>query len=304
MQGEDKVDYRYTLTFPDAKAFACDDVLNFMVEVEFPRNLDLSDTADGNETREYLIERLLKSVIDGRFDLWDAGLSKVVAPPAKNTYPTPDLPQKLPKSTPVDGLRRFLNKTFTRSAEPGFIKALEGRSGSAPVISRSRRNYKEHFWWAKMTYILKPDLVKFCNGERIRVIFEDDVAQTTSQTTPLDASTELDSSINLNDSELQADNSPITQQPTESPPEMASVIEPAAKPKIIDETFRNFDKLPDSAYVDVKVVAALFDCSVPTVWRRVRAGQLVEPDHLGTRTTRWKVGEIKAALQLGKSRSK
>jgi predicted DNA-binding transcriptional regulator AlpA len=120
----------------------------------------------------------------------------------------------------------------------------------------------------------------------------------------LDASTELDGSINLNDSELQADNSPITQQPTESPPEMASVIEPAAKPKIIDETFRNFDKLPDSAYVDVKVVAALFDCSVPTVWRRVRAGQLVEPDHLGTRTTRWKVGEIKAALQLGKSRSK
>jgi predicted DNA-binding transcriptional regulator AlpA len=57
-----------------------------------------------------------------------------------------------------------------------------------------------------------------------------------------------------------------------------------------------FEKLPDSAHVSVAVVGALFGCSTPTVWRRVRNGQLVAPHRIGLRTTRWSVGDLRAAL--------
>jgi predicted DNA-binding transcriptional regulator AlpA len=58
--------------------------------------------------------------------------------------------------------------------------------------------------------------------------------------------------------------------------------------------FRFFDQLPDDARVDVKVVALLDGCSVATAWRRVRAGILPEPEHIGG-TTRWRVGTLRAA---------
>jgi prophage regulatory protein len=67
-------------------------------------------------------------------------------------------------------------------------------------------------------------------------------------------------------------------------------------PSRITATFMAFDDLPDSAYVALPVVCALYDCSPATVWRRVASGQLVAPHRLGTRTTRWRVGELRAAL--------
>jgi len=57
----------------------------------------------------------------------------------------------------------------------------------------------------------------------------------------------------------------------------------------------SFDALPDSAHVDVHTVAALFGCKAPTVWLRVRRGQLPQPHKFGMHT-RWNVGDIRAAL--------
>jgi predicted DNA-binding transcriptional regulator AlpA len=61
-----------------------------------------------------------------------------------------------------------------------------------------------------------------------------------------------------------------------------------------------FDDLPDSANVPVKVVGALFGCSTATVWRWVRSGHLVAPHRFGLRSTRWSVGELRAALNKAK----
>ena len=57
--------------------------------------------------------------------------------------------------------------------------------------------------------------------------------------------------------------------------------------------FVRFAELPDDAVVDVKVVALLDDCSESTVWRRVREGDLLPPIKLGTKSTRWRVGDLR-----------
>lgn len=57
-----------------------------------------------------------------------------------------------------------------------------------------------------------------------------------------------------------------------------------------------FDDLPESAFVSLHVVCALFCCSPATVWRRVRAGQLASPHRIGLRTTRWRVGDLRKEL--------
>lgn len=58
----------------------------------------------------------------------------------------------------------------------------------------------------------------------------------------------------------------------------------------------NFDKLPAAAHVDVHTVAALFGCKVPTIWARLRRGEIPLPKHFGAHT-RWNVGEIRLALR-------
>jgi predicted DNA-binding transcriptional regulator AlpA len=76
-----------------------------------------------------------------------------------------------------------------------------------------------------------------------------------------------------------------------SPSESASPTSPHLHPML-----SAFDELPDSAFVPLIVVCALFGCSSATVWRRVRAGQLVPPHRIGLRTTRWRVGDLRNEL--------
>lgn len=64
------------------------------------------------------------------------------------------------------------------------------------------------------------------------------------------------------------------------------------------QTLMAFDDWPASAFVDLHVVCALYSCSPSTVWRRVRQGQLVAPHRIGSRTTRWLVGELRQSLSL------
>jgi predicted DNA-binding transcriptional regulator AlpA len=63
-------------------------------------------------------------------------------------------------------------------------------------------------------------------------------------------------------------------------------------------TLRSFDSLPDSAQVDVKTVAGLFGCAVPTVWRRSANGLLPTPRKFGS-SARWSVGELRKYLPTG-----
>lgn len=65
----------------------------------------------------------------------------------------------------------------------------------------------------------------------------------------------------------------------------------------ISGALQNFDSLPDSAYVRLPVVTALFACAPATVWRRCQNGDLPSPRKLGPRLTRWNVGELRRALE-------
>lgn len=71
---------------------------------------------------------------------------------------------------------------------------------------------------------------------------------------------------------------------------------PLAKSSALHPALTNFDELPDSAYVPICVVAALRGSSYATIWRQVRDGRLPAPHKLGKRSSRWKVGELRAAM--------
>lgn len=62
-----------------------------------------------------------------------------------------------------------------------------------------------------------------------------------------------------------------------------------------------FDKLPDSAFVDLKVVSALLARSNASIWRDVAQGRLAKPLRAGARSTRWRAGDVRVAL-LGAAR--
>ncbi len=60
-------------------------------------------------------------------------------------------------------------------------------------------------------------------------------------------------------------------------------------------TLSNFDRLPDVALVRLPVVAALYACSKPTVWRKVKKGTIPSP-HRKEGITAWNVGELRQDL--------
>jgi predicted DNA-binding transcriptional regulator AlpA len=71
----------------------------------------------------------------------------------------------------------------------------------------------------------------------------------------------------------------------------------ASKTKPVSDALRNFDSLPDSANVGVRVVTALFNCSTVTVWRRCKTGSIPKPYALSSQARAWNVGELRAALR-------
>ena len=56
------------------------------------------------------------------------------------------------------------------------------------------------------------------------------------------------------------------------------------------------DTLPDSGFVSAKTLAIVLEVSQCTVWRWYKSGKLPKPKKLGEGTTRWNVGEVRAAL--------
>ena len=60
---------------------------------------------------------------------------------------------------------------------------------------------------------------------------------------------------------------------------------------------KDFDSLPDSAYVRIPTVAALFACSHATIRRGVRNGRLPKPVKHFERASSWNVGELRVVLQ-------
>jgi len=59
----------------------------------------------------------------------------------------------------------------------------------------------------------------------------------------------------------------------------------------------NFDAMPDSAYIRLPVLKALYGVSSATIWRNVKKGAIPKPSKkLSERCTAWNVGAIRADL--------
>jgi predicted DNA-binding transcriptional regulator AlpA len=59
---------------------------------------------------------------------------------------------------------------------------------------------------------------------------------------------------------------------------------------------QHFDNLPESAQVPARTLASLLDVSEVTIWRWSKIGKLPRPRKLGGNTTRFNVGEVRAAF--------
>lgn len=58
----------------------------------------------------------------------------------------------------------------------------------------------------------------------------------------------------------------------------------------------NFDAMPNSAYIRLPVMKALYGVSSATIWRGVKVGTIPKPSKISERCTAWNVGLVRAAL--------
>ena len=65
----------------------------------------------------------------------------------------------------------------------------------------------------------------------------------------------------------------------------------------LPQSFLNFDVLPDNAFVRIDTVSHLQDCSIATVWRRVRRGDFPAPQKLSDKVTAGRVADVRKHLR-------
>lgn len=66
--------------------------------------------------------------------------------------------------------------------------------------------------------------------------------------------------------------------------------------RTIQPAFAEFDSYPNSALIDVRVIANLYGCSPNTIWRWAAAGVIPKPIKVSSQQTRWRVGDVRQAL--------
>jgi predicted DNA-binding transcriptional regulator AlpA len=81
-----------------------------------------------------------------------------------------------------------------------------------------------------------------------------------------------------------------------------SLSPPSGKPAFTDERLtkklQQFDDLPETAFVDNKVVCAVCDRSPSSIQRDVKAGRLAPPIKIGPNAIRWRVGDVRRFLEV------
>jgi predicted DNA-binding transcriptional regulator AlpA len=77
-----------------------------------------------------------------------------------------------------------------------------------------------------------------------------------------------------------------------SPPRKSGMTSAGTIPTVLTSVA----EMPDEALVAQPVVEGLAGSSAATIWRRVKSGLLPQPIRIG-RTTRWRLGEVRKALQ-------
>ncbi|MBN9341214.1 MAG: AlpA family phage regulatory protein [Comamonadaceae bacterium] len=67
----------------------------------------------------------------------------------------------------------------------------------------------------------------------------------------------------------------------------------------LPDPLRNFNDLPDEAYVRLPVVLMLLGVSRATVWRLCKSGTVPAPEKLGSQISVWNVGALRNVLNSG-----
>ena len=291
MHENDKSQYRSTVTLPRSESYLADDFLNYLSAEKYPcmygkqtcnqcphfeimsQNFytpPLSDCIHDFKSRHanmnYFSMRLYKAAVNNKIELWNAELDQVKDP-----------------------------STQLQSITDQLIR-----------------------WWMKTVYILPAELIQFCQNEGVLILYKENVQQKTLQAAGQSTNTSQGSTLQSESMPSVVAQTPtgIIQQAeaeidskdklTSNPPPHTKQVgktaddaikrKPKASSNVIHPLFENFDDLPDSAFVPVEVVAALFGCSIPTIWRRVKQGTL-KTHHHGLRSTRWLVGELRLAIK-------
>lgn len=291
----------------------------------------------------YLIDRLLEAVVLGLFELRDTDSIKVNPAPTEvlsdvQAHSIAGKSSRIQafKSIAQKIFYRPSMPSFIRAIEQSA--KIKPSISNRPT----RLAYRTRHWWAKMSGIFKDDLITFCAREKIHVSFEEigsssvkvevtrnsdvnSVATLTAANQPLQATTVAIQSVQNNStSRIDCESAPLTAINADQALHNVSVscnesaVEGTAQINVsmVDEkgkhnpqdsevhlTLKNFDQLPDTALVSVEVVAALFGCSIPTIWRRTKQGTLKAHRH-GLRSTRWLVGELRQIIQENQKHTK
>ena len=84
--------------------------------------------------------------------------------------------------------------------------------------------------------------------------------------------------------------------PAKETPTQALNVTPAIIASSIPKVLANFDAMPDSAFIRLPIVLALYGISSSTVRRACKAQRFPLPRKLSERVAAWSVAEIRADL--------
>jgi hypothetical protein len=178
----DDLEHRYTVIFPAAKAFAVDDALYLLA------------CAVKHEIHSQILEPLrpfpgkwgqaatyIKAEIEDKAGL-TVDLEKpteAMPPPSELRWLSHENPEYMKKE--IIDYKGYLTDRLLKAVKQGkfelrnwTLEKVVEPPGSDDVQVDHSHSYRTLFSWAKMTSILKEDLVIFCSAEKIRVVFEND----------------------------------------------------------------------------------------------------------------------------------
>jgi predicted DNA-binding transcriptional regulator AlpA len=76
-----------------------------------------------------------------------------------------------------------------------------------------------------------------------------------------------------------------------------STPRPSKADERLTKKLEQFDVLPETAFVDNKLVCAVCDRSPSSIQRDVKAGRLAPPIKIGPNAVRWRVGDVRHFLE-------
>lgn len=186
-------EYLFTIEFPNFTNYPGDFVLNVLAKAlaaqQVPPLHDLEPQIYENKARatqvdankEYFSNRFLKLAHEGEIELWDLTNEMVSLPPPSPIDQDSNRSPKIQKTISWEEVALSLaSKHFPildGSPESLEQKPMSGNEAYENYLRTPRpRVQKKHIdplWWVILSTIQKADLIKFCNAQRIKVVFEE-----------------------------------------------------------------------------------------------------------------------------------